>query len=121
MTKLERGMVIDVNLDSAIDSETGKVRPCVIVTNDIYNERVPVIQVVPITAWNAKKALIKTNVEIEPSETNGLTKTSIADCLQTRPIDYKHRLVKIRRKLSSQLTEEIDEALAMVFGISRRI
>ena len=117
MTKLERGMVIDVNLDPALGSETGKIRPCVIVTNDIYNERVPVIQVIPITAWNEKKALIKTNVEIEPTATNGLTKKSIADCLQTRPIDYNHRLVKIRGRLSSQLLEEIDESLAMVFGI----
>lgn len=55
MTKLERGMIIDVNLDPIKGSETGKIRPCVIVTNDIYNERVPVIQVVPITAWNEKK------------------------------------------------------------------
>lgn len=86
MTKLERGMIIDVNLDPIKGSETGKIRPCVIVTNDIYNERVPVIQVVPITAWNEKKALIKTNVEIKPSLTNGLIKQSIADCLQTRPI-----------------------------------
>lgn len=43
-------MVIDVNLDPTLGSEIGKIRPCVIVTNDIYNERVPVIQLVPITA-----------------------------------------------------------------------
>lgn len=115
MIKLERGMVIDVNLDPTLGSETGKIRPCVIVTNDIYNERVPVIQVVPLTSWNEKKSLIKTNVEINPSETNGLK--SIADCLQTRPIDYKHRLTKIRERLSTRLLEQIDGALAMVFGI----
>ncbi|MFC1829686.1 type II toxin-antitoxin system PemK/MazF family toxin, partial [Thermodesulfobacteriota bacterium] len=37
MTVLKRGMVIDVNLEPTLGSETGKVRPCVIVTNDIYN------------------------------------------------------------------------------------
>ena len=47
MKTLKRGMVIDANLDPAKGSETGKIRPCVIVTNDVYNERVPVIQVVP--------------------------------------------------------------------------
>ncbi len=46
---LKRGMIIDVNLDPTLGSETGKIRPCVIVTNDVYNERVPVIQVVPVT------------------------------------------------------------------------
>ena len=31
MSKLKRGMVIDVNLDPVKGSETGKIRPCVIV------------------------------------------------------------------------------------------
>lgn len=67
MTALRRGMVIDVNLDPVQGSETGKTRPCIIVTNDVYNARVPVIQVVPVTEWSQKKAQIRTNVEIEPS------------------------------------------------------
>jgi len=49
MILLKRGMIIDVNLDPSQGSETGKTRPCVIVTNNTYNERVPVIQIVPIT------------------------------------------------------------------------
>jgi len=69
MTTMERGMIIDIDLDPVQGSETGKVRPCVVVTNDVYNARVPVIQVVPITAWNEKKARIKTNVTLTPSET----------------------------------------------------
>jgi mRNA interferase MazF len=72
MTELRRGMVIDVDLNPTRGSETGKIRPCVIVTNDIYNRRVPVIQVVPITEWNEKKGRILTNVEIKPSDENGL-------------------------------------------------
>jgi len=55
MSVLKRGMVIDIDLDPTKGSETGKVRPCVIVTNDVYNERVPVIQVVPITAWSERR------------------------------------------------------------------
>jgi mRNA interferase MazF len=85
MTTLKRGMVLDVNLDPTLGSETGKIRPCIIVTNDVYNQRVPVIQVVPVTAWSAKKAKIATNVEINPIKGNGLSKKSVADCLQTRP------------------------------------
>ena len=71
--RLRRGMIIDVNLEPTKGSETGKIRPCIVVTNNTYNDRVPVIQVVPITAWSEKKANIKTNVEIEPSSLNGLT------------------------------------------------
>lgn len=76
MTTLKRGMIIDVNLDPTQGSETGKIRPCIIVTNDVYYERVPVIQVVPITARNKKKSFIKTNIELSPTEQNGLDKKS---------------------------------------------
>ncbi|MCH8318491.1 MAG: type II toxin-antitoxin system PemK/MazF family toxin [Bacteroidetes bacterium] len=96
-------MLITVNLNPVKGSETGKIRPCIIVTNDIYNARVPVIQVVPITEWNDKKALIKTNITIEPTPTNGLTKKSIADCLQTRPIDHRKRLVAVKGMLDTQI------------------
>ena len=115
MTTLKRGMLLDVKLDPTLGSETGKIRPCIIVTNDVYNQRVPVIQVVPITAWSAKKAKITTNVEINPTRSNGLQKKSVADCLQTRPIDHRHRLVRIRGKLTNLKMNEIDQALKIVF------
>jgi mRNA interferase MazF len=118
MIVLKRGMIIDVNLDPIKGSGTGKIRPCVVVTNDIYNERVPVIQVVPITEWSAKKTRIKTNVEIYPSSDNGLFKKSVADCLQTRPIDHRHRLVKIRGRLSIDKVEEINQSLKVVFELN---
>ena len=117
MNPLRRGMVIDVNLDPTQGSETGKIRPCVIVTNNVYNERVPVIQVVPLTAWSLKKSQIKTNVKISPSPKNGLSKKSIADCLQTRPIDHRFRLVKVRGELEPQEMMKIDQALRIVFDI----
>lgn len=123
MTVLKRGMVADVNLDPAQGSETGKTRPCVIVTNNVYNERVPVIQVVPITEWSDKKARIKTNVEIAPSPLNGLSKLSLADCLQTRPVNCRARLVRVRGELDEATMDEatmkaIDRALKIVFALS---
>ncbi len=115
--KLKRGMIIDVNLNPTLGSETGKIRPCIIVTNNTYNERLPVIQVVPITNWTEKKARIKTNVEIEPSKLNNLTKKSIADCLQTRPIDHKSRLIKIRGEIENHLIRKIDQCLKIIFAL----
>ena len=110
MNTLKRGMVIDVNLDPTKGSETGKIRPCVIVTNNTYNARVPIIQVVPLTAWSVRKAGIITNVEIVPSTNNGLNKKSVADCLQTRPIDHRSRLVKVRGELEGGIMAKIDDA-----------
>jgi mRNA interferase MazF len=117
MTTIERGMVIDIDLDPVPGSETGKVRPCVVVTNDVYNARVPIIQVVPITAWNEKKARIKTNVTLAPSTINGLDKKFVVDCLQTRPIDYRLRLSRVRGKLKQDDMRVINQALKVVFSL----
>jgi mRNA interferase MazF len=119
MSELKRGMVIDVNLDPTKGSETGKIRPCVIVTNNTYNARVPVIQVVPLTAWSERKGRIITNAEIVPSSRNGLTKKMVADCLQTRPIDHRARLVKVRGELEEEIMSKIDDALKIVFDLSK--
>lgn len=118
MTVLTRGMIIDVDLDPTKGAEKGKTRPCVIVTNDIYNQRVPVIQVVPLTGWNEKKSKIRTNVEVQPTPANGLEKLSLADCLQTRPIDHRYRLVKIRGTLAKSDLQRIDQALKIIFSLS---
>lgn len=117
MTKIVRGVVIDINLDPSLGSETGKIRPCVVVTNNVYNEKVPVIQVVPLTAWSPKKAKIRTNVEIEPTPRNQLTKKSIADCLQTRPVDYRERLERVRGEMEPENMARIDQALRVVFEL----
>ncbi len=117
MSRLTRGTVIDVDLNPTKGSETGKVRPCVIVTNDTYNARVPVIQVVPLTAWNERKARIVTNVEVVPSSRNGLTRRSVADCLQTRPVDHRARLVRVRGELEDEDLARIDDALRIVFDL----
>ena len=117
MNRLVRGMVVDVNLDPTKGSETDKIRPCIVVTNNTYNERVPVIQVVPLTAWSDKKVRIFTNVEILPSSANGCTKKSVADCLQTRPIDRRARLLRIRGELEDHYMAAIDAALKIIFDL----
>ncbi len=81
------------------------------------NERVPVIQVVPITEWSEKRARIRTNVELTPTAGNGLTKKSVADCLQTRPIDHRYRLVRVRGQLNVDELQQINAALKMVFEL----
>ncbi|NUM78269.1 type II toxin-antitoxin system PemK/MazF family toxin [candidate division KSB1 bacterium] len=70
-----------------------------------------------ITEWSDKNGQIITNVVIEPNSTNGLSKKSVADCLQTRLVDHRHRLVKIRGKLDEATLRRIDQALKMIFDL----
>ena len=76
------------------------------------------IQIVPITKWSSTKSQTSTDVEIQPSQNNGLSKKSIADCLQTRPVDHQHRLIKIRGEISPSKVEEIDQSLRIVFELN---
>lgn len=117
MTSIRRGTVLDACLDPTLGSETGKTRPCIVVTNDVYNRRVPVIQVVPLTEWSEKKGRIVTNVEVAPTTSNGLDKRSVADCLQTRPIDHRLRVARVRGTMDSATMAAIDAALRIVFSL----
>lgn len=49
MTDFRRGQVWDVNLDPTIGSEIRKVRPCVIVSPDVLNERWRTLIIAPLT------------------------------------------------------------------------
>jgi len=64
--------------------------------------RKAIIHFFPLTLWNEKKAKIKTTVVIEPTSENGLTKLSVVDCLQTRPVDIHIRMEKILGKISTE-------------------
>lgn len=50
-------------------------------------------------------------------EANGLTKPTIADCLQTRPIDHRSRMLRVRGRLESQSLDRINQALRIVFAL----
>ncbi len=112
-----KGAVADFNLSPTLGSETGKIRPCIVVTNNVYNSRLSVIQVVPITQWSEKKSRIITNVTIVPNKANGLSKKSIADCLQTRPIDHQKRFIKSRGEVDNNIMQDIDKALKILFAL----
>jgi mRNA interferase MazF len=41
----------------------------------------------------------------------------VADCLQTRPIDHRYRLVKARGKLDAETMEKVDQAPKRIFDL----
>jgi len=66
-----------------------------------------------------KKARIITNVEVVPSSNNGLTRKSVADCLQAPPVDHRARLVKVRGEPEEGVMAKIDDALRIVFDLAQ--
>src|SRR3989344_344242 len=63
MIKIQRGNIILVNLDPVIGSEQGKIRPSIVIQNNIGNETSPTTIVAPITSKIFTKEF-PTNVHI---------------------------------------------------------
>jgi len=95
-----RGTVLEVNLDPIVGSEANKVRPCVVVQNDIGNRYSPIVIVVAITGAENVAKTYPVDVPVPKGE-GGLSKDSVVQCNQIRSVDEK-RFVRTLGRLSSQ-------------------
>jgi len=97
---MARGDVLLVSLPVTDGREQSGRRPAVAVQTDVAGE--PMLMVAPITS-NLRAARFNFTVEVEPSEENGLSETSVIMIFQMRAID-KSRILK---KLGSLSAAEI--------------
>ena len=105
--KVKRGYVYLVDLNPVKGAETGKVRPAVVVSNDINNKYADTVTVVPITS-NVKK-VYPFEVFI-PKGIANLSKDSKAKANQIRTID-KSRIKKEIGKLPDEIMKELELAI----------
>jgi len=109
----KKGDVYLVNFDPTVGSEVKKIRPAVIVSNDVNNANSPILSITPITS-NVSRVF---SFEVElPSGGSGLTKKSKAMINQTRAVD-KARLIEHIGKLDRQVLERIDKALKLHYDL----
>jgi mRNA interferase MazF len=104
-----RGTVLEVNLDPIVGSEANKVRPCVVVQNDIGNRYSPIVIVVAITGAENVAKTYPVDVPVPKGE-GGLSQDSVVQCNQIRSVDEK-RFVRTVGRLSTQTMEKVDKAL----------
>jgi mRNA interferase MazF len=105
-----RGDIILVDLEPVRGSEQGRVRPCIIVQNDIANKFSPVTNVIPVTDAKNVKKWYPCLVNLK-KEKAGLDKDSVAQCNQIRTIDTERRIIKQIGHISEHEMKEIDRAL----------
>ena len=104
-----RGEIWRVDLDPSEGAEMQKIRPCVVVSNDGIRA-LPLRLVVPITAWQNSFALQSWKARLAPDASNGLTKPSCADTIQTRCVDLR-RFVNRVGVLSNDDLDVVTDAL----------
>lgn len=111
-----RGDVLKVDFDPAKGSEPNKVRPCVVIQNDVGNRFSPVTIVAAITdAGNVPKAY-PVDVPVSKPE-GGLTKDSVIQCNLIRCVD-KTRVREYTGKMSAATMQRVDAALKISLALS---
>lgn len=109
---MKRGDVFWGNFDPTVGSEIKKTRPCVIVSNNIANEKSPLITVIPLTSQKLDK-IYPHEVLIEG---NSKIKNAKVKVNQIRSFD-KRRIGNFMTHISEATMKKVDKALALHLGL----
>lgn len=107
MSRILKGEIHLADLNPTIGSEIAKIRPVLIVSNDINNQYAATVTIVPITSTTEK--IYPFEVFLSKGEGN-LTNDSKAKANQIRTID-KLRLKKRLGKINKETLEKIEQAI----------
>jgi len=112
-----KGDIVYVNLEPIKGSETGKIRPCLIVQNNVNNEYSPTTIIIVITSRDRLKKKYPTHVWIDKGE-GGLTKDSVIQCEQIRTID-KRRITRKLGTVNSGCLQKVEEAIKITLALGK--
>jgi len=110
----QRGEIHWVRLEPTVGAETQKIRPCLIVQNDIMNQYGLLTIVIPFRSGYKQAPYI---VNVEASSTNGLDKDSFIDVGQIRAVDHS-RILGLVGEIENQYWQPIYIAVNIVLGFS---
>lgn len=99
-----------------IESKVKKLRPSLILSNDIQNEISDDILVAPITSIELEN-IEAAEVFIKSNEKNGLKKNSKALIYIVRTIDKNHRLKNYIGKIDDEELDDAENAIKLVFDL----
>lgn len=112
--EIRRGNVLLVNFEPVKGSEQGRVRPAVVIQNDIFNKFSPLTIVAPVTSRVYEKEF-PTNVFVRKKEAN-LSNDSTILLNQIRTID-KRRIIKRLGSLDNFIMRKVDMAIKISLGL----
>lgn len=115
--RLVRGQVVEVDLDPVVGHEQGKLRPCVVVQNDVSNRFASTTIVVPFT--DARNVAHRSPIYVLATKGDGgLKKDSLVLCDQIRTVD-RLRFGRFFGVLAPETMRAVDRALAISLGLAR--
>ena len=112
---IKRGDIILVDLEPVVGSEQGKIRPCLVVQENVSNKYSPTTIIAAISSKFSDKDYPTEVIVNHPG--SGLDKVSVILCNQIRTISVKDRIIKKIGALSSDVMSKVDEALKNSLGL----
>lgn len=108
--------IFRANLEPVIGSEQGKTRPVLIISEDITNDNLSIVNVLPITTYKVGRTIYPNEVFLDKL-ISALPNDSIVLCYQIRTIDKK-RLSNFYSKIADEnIQEEVNDALRFQLGL----
>ena len=107
MDNPKRGEVWRVNFDPTQGAEIRKIRPAVVMSDNLIG-RLPLKIVVPITEWDAIFLRYPWMTRLGLSTTSGLSKVSSADAYQVRSLSKGRFVAKIGELTASEMEAIVD-------------
>lgn len=114
MRTIKRGDIYYADLNPAVGSEQGGIRPVLVVQNDVGNCYSPTIIIAVLTSKSKKK--LPTHISIHSGEGN-IAMDSTVLLEQLRTID-KFRLQKYVGSISGETMDRIDRAMLVSLGLN---
>ena len=111
----KQGEIWWVDFDPSVGSETQKVRPAVVVSDDAVG-RLPLRMVVPITDWKARYAGYPWFTELHPTSGNGLSKPSGADGFSVKSVSL-NRFSSRQGSVTADELQDIHYTLVFCLGL----
>ncbi len=113
MASIKRGEIFLVNFDPTVGAEARKIRPALVVSNDINNAHSPIVSISPITSNISRIYSFEVKV---PADTGGLQTRSKVMVNQTRAVD-KIRLIKRLGHLPEEIMKQVNQALMLHYDL----
>jgi mRNA interferase MazF len=111
---MRRGEIWTVSLPSSSDGrEQGGRRPGIVVQDEHFGQRSPLVLVVPVTSQLAALRFPGT-VQLDPTEENGLSVPSVAMAFQLRALDRKRFVERTGTLATEDLSRVIDEIIRLL-------
>lgn len=111
-----RGEVWAIDLNPVQGHEQAKIRPCVIISNDMMNSKMELSIVIPVTGtpWHTRSGkLSPAMVEILPPE-GGLEKPSYTMAFQVRTVSHKRFTKKLGILTAKKLSEIVNSVKEII-------